>query len=291
MRNQSRTWDRRVVGRRRILGHIAGGAVLATGFSMGGCSTVQTTEGGAIGVDRKQRMSSLVSEADLDAGAKKAYLEVLTKEKAEGDLNADPRMTARVRAIAERLIPQTAAFRPDALKWQWEVNVIRSEELNAWCMPGGKIAFYSGIITKLNLTDDEIAAIMGHEIAHALREHARERASEQATTGLVIGVGAAILGAGQIGSDLTQMAYHSVFGLKHSRQHETEADRIGVELAARAGFDPRAAISLWEKMGKASGGGGGPEFLSTHPSAESRIADLRNYASRVMPLYEKAKLG
>jgi predicted Zn-dependent protease len=263
--------------------------LLAAGITVAGCSTVQTTEGGAIGIDRTQRMSSLVSEEELDAGAKKAYLEVLTKEKSEGDLNADPKMTARVRAIAQRLIPQTGAFRADAPKWQWEVNVIKSDELNAWCMPGGKIAFYSGIITKLSLTDDEIAAIMGHEIAHALREHARERASEQATTGLVIGVGAAILGAGQAGADLTQLAYHSVFGLKHSRLHETEADRIGVELAARAGYDPRAAISLWEKMGKASGGGGGPEFLSTHPSAETRIADLRNYSSRVMPLYEKAR--
>ena len=211
------------------------------------------------------------------------------REKAEGDLNADPKMTARVQAIAKRIIPQTGVFRADAPKWKWEVNVIESDELNAWCMPGGKIAFYSGIITKLNLTDDEIAAIMGHEIAHALREHARERASEQATTGLVIGVGSAILGAGQAGADLTQMAYHSVFGLKHSRLHETEADRIGVELAARAGYDPRAAITLWEKMGKASGGGGGPEFLSTHPSAETRIADLRDYSARVMPLYQKAK--
>ena len=266
-------------------------AVLMAAVMSAGCSTVQTTEGGTIGIDRKQRMSSLVSEEELDAGARKAYTEVLTKEKSEGDLNADAKMTTRVRAIAQRIIPQTGAFRADAPKWQWEVNVIQSEELNAWCMPGGKIAFYSGIITKLSLTDDEIAAIMGHEIAHALREHARERASEQATTGLVIGVGAAILGAGQAGADLTQMAYHSVFGLKHSRLHETEADRIGVELAARSGFDPRAAISLWEKMGKASGGGGGPEFLSTHPSAETRIADLRNYSSRVMPLYEKARRG
>jgi predicted Zn-dependent protease len=156
-------------------------------------------------------------------------------------------------------------------------------------MPGGKIAFYSGIITKLGLTDDEIAAIMGHEIAHALREHARERASEQATTGLVIGVGSALLGGGQAGTNLTQMAYHAVFGLKHSRLHETEADRIGVELAARAGYDPRAAITLWEKMGKASGGKGGPEFLSTHPTAETRMADLRDYSTRVMPLYERTR--
>ena len=275
-----------------VLRRTAAGWMLVAGLAAtlaAGCSTVRTTEGGTIGIDRKQRMSALVSEEELDAGAIKAYTEVITKEKAEGDLNADPKMTARVQAIAKRIIPQTGVFRADAPKWKWEVNVIESDELNAWCMPGGKIAFYSGIITKLNLTDDEIAAIMGHEIAHALREHARERASEQATTGLVIGVGSAILGAGQAGADLTQMAYHSVFGLKHSRLHETEADRIGVELAARAGYDPRAAITLWEKMGKASGGGGGPEFLSTHPSAETRIADLRDYSARVMPLYQKAK--
>lgn len=267
-------------------------AMLATAVTVGllaGCTTVETTAGGAIGIDRKQRMSALVSEEELQSGAVKAYAEVVTKEKAEGDLNADPQMTARVQAIARRIIPHTAVFRQDAPKWNWEVNVIQSDELNAWCMPGGKIAFYSGIITKLNLTDAEIAAIMGHEIAHALREHARERASEQATTGLVIGVGSAILGAGQAGSDLTQMAYHAVFGLKHSRLHETEADRIGVELAARAGYDPRAAITLWEKMGKASGGGGGPEFLSTHPSPETRTADLRDYSARVMPLYQSAR--
>jgi len=263
--------------------------VLAGALTATACSSVQTTQGGTIGVDRKQMMSPLVSEQELQAGAVKAYTEVLTKEKSEGDLNADPAMRARVQAIAERIIPQTAAFRPDAPQWKWEVNVIQSEELNAWCMPGGKIAFYSGIITKLNLTDDEIAAIMGHEIAHALREHARERASEQATTGIVIGVGSALLGGGQAGSDLTQMAYHAVFGLKHSRLHETEADRIGVELAARGGFDPRASITLWEKMGKASSGKGGPEFLSTHPSAETRTADLREYSNRVMPLYEKSR--
>ncbi len=268
------------------------GWLLAVGVAAGlaaGCSAVKTTEGGAIGIDRTQRMSALVSEEELQAGAVKAYAEVITKEKSEGDLNADPKMTARVQAIAKRIIPQTAVFRADAPKWKWEVNVIQSDELNAWCMPGGKIAFYSGIITKLNLTDDEIAAIMGHEIAHALREHARERASEQATTGLVIGVGSAILGGGQTGADLTQMAYHAAFGLRHSRLHETEADRIGVELAARAGYDPRAAITLWEKMGKASGGKGSPEFLSTHPSAETRTADLRDYSARVLPLYEKAR--
>jgi len=255
-----------------------------------GCSTVQTTQPGAVGVSRTQQMSALVSEKELQAGAIQAYAEVIGKEQKEGDLNANPAMTQRVRAIAARLIPQTGAFRKDAPGWKWEVNVIRSDELNAWCMPGGKIAFYSAIIDRLQLTDAEIAAIMGHEIAHALREHARERASEQATTGVVVGVGAAVLGVGDVAQQLTQLAYHSVFGLRHSREHETEADRIGVELAARGGFDPRAAVTLWEKMAKATGGGsGGPAFLSTHPSTESRITDLQKYAAITLPLYEAAR--
>lgn len=267
-------------------GVVVASAVLAC---LVACSTVKTTEPGAVGVSRTQRMSSLVSEAQLDAGARQAYTEVMTKEKQEGNLNVDAAMVQRVRAIATRLIPQTAVFRKDAPNWNWEVNVIQSDELNAWCMPGGKIAFYSGIITRLNLSDAEIAAIMGHEIAHALREHSRERASEQATTGVIVGVGAAILGVGDTGSQLTQLAYQSVFGMRHSRGHETEADRIGVELAARAGYDPRAAVSLWEKMAKATGGSSGPAFLSTHPSPESRIADLQKYAALTLPLYEAAR--
>ncbi len=263
----------------------AGAALLSASVLVAGCVAVQTTGQGHIGLNRTQRMSPLVSEADLNRSADAAYAQVLTKSKEEGALNVDPAMTQRVRAIANRMIPTVGAFRPDALKWNWQVNVIKSDELNAWCMPGGKIAFYSGIIERLQLTDDEIAAIMGHEIAHALREHARERASEQATAGLLIGVGAAAVGAGQAGSDLGSLAYQTTFGLKHSRLHETEADRIGVELSARAGYDPRAAITLWQKMTKASGGGNSLEFLSTHPSPSSRIKDLQDYSTRVMPLY------
>jgi predicted Zn-dependent protease len=254
-----------------------------------GCQSVQTTSAGAVGVDRKQSMSALVSEADLRRGSEQAYAQLMGQARQKGALNADAQLTQRVRAIAQRMIPTTAAFRPDAPAWKWEVNVLQSDQLNAWCMPGGKIAFYSGIITRLNLTDDEIAAIMGHEIAHALREHARERASEQQAAGLVIGVGAALLGVGSIGSDLGQMAYKVAVGMPNSRAHETEADRIGVELAARAGYDPRAAIVLWQKMAKASGGGGSPQFLSTHPSAETRQQDLAVYAERVMPLYQQAR--
>ena len=257
------------------------------------CSQVQTTKPGVIGVDREQTMSSLVSSEELERGAAAAYAQVLAAEQEKGNLNADAAMTRRVRAIAERIIPQVGAFRDDARRWDWAVNVIESEQLNAWAMPGGKIAFYSGIIEKLKLTDDEIAAIMGHEIAHALREHSRERASEQALTSVVFN-GAAIAGSILTGIDLsgasqaTQLVYNTTFGLKHSREHEIEADRIGVELAARAGYDPRAAIRVWQKMATATGGRGGPEFLSTHPSNESRIEDLRVYSEKVMPLYSAA---
>lgn len=254
-----------------------------------GCQSVQTTSAGAVGIDRKQNMSSMVSEADLRKGSEQAYTQLIGQARQKGVLNADAQMTQRVRGIAQRMIPVTGAFRSDAPSWKWEVNVLQSDELNAWCMPGGKIAFYSGIITKLQLTDDEIAAIMGHEIAHALREHARERASEQQAAGIVIGLGAVLLGAGQLGADLGQGAYKVAVGMPNSRAHETEADRIGVELAARAGYDPRAAVSLWQKMAKVSGGGGPPQWLSTHPSAGSRQQDLGTYAARVMPLYEQAK--
>jgi predicted Zn-dependent protease len=253
-----------------------------------GCQSVQTTSAGAVGVERKQAMSSLVSEADLRKGSEQAYAQVLGQARQQGALNTDAALVQRVRTIAQRIIPTTAAFRPDAPSWKWEVNVLQSDQLNAWCMPGGKIAFYSGIITRLNLTDDEIAAIMGHEIAHALREHARERASEQQAAGLLIGVGAALLGVGRAGADLGQMAYKVAVGMPNSRAHETEADRIGVELAARAGYDPRAAITLWQKMARGAGGGP-PQFLSTHPSAETRQRDLAVYAERVMPLYQAAR--
>jgi predicted Zn-dependent protease len=157
-------------------------------------------------------------------------------------------------------------------------------------MPGGKIAVYTGLIEKLNATDEELAAVMGHEIAHALREHGRERASQAQAQGILIGVIGAVAGLPQGTLDLTQMVVDLTFNLPNSREHETEADRIGVELAARAGFDPRGAISLWEKMGKV-GGGQPPQFLSTHPSHESRISDLRVYAAKVLPLYEAARPG
>jgi predicted Zn-dependent protease len=192
----------------------------------------------------------------------------------------------RVQAISRRLIAQTGTFRPDAAAWRWEVNVFQSDQVNAFCMAGGKIGIYSGLITKLNTTDDELAAVMGHEIAHALREHVREAVSREAGTQLVLGgLGAltGIEGLAKLGSVVTQVT----FDLPRSRDAETEADRIGVELAARAGYDPRAAISLWNKMGQVSGGGP-PKFLSTHPSPATRQEDLTKTSAQVLPLYQQA---
>jgi predicted Zn-dependent protease len=249
------------------------------------CATVETTESGVVGVDRRQSMSPLVSEEDINRGAQQAYAQVLEQARAKGVLNRDPAQTARVRTISQRLIAQTAVFRPDAQKWAWEVNVINVKEVNAWCMPGGKIAVYSGIIERLQLSDAELAAVIGHEIAHALREHGRERASRAVTQGLVLGVLGAAAGVPQGGVDLAQLALEVTLNLPNSRGQETEADRIGVELAARAGYDPRAAVTLWQKMDKAAAGGP-PEFLSTHPPSEARQQDLEVYAQKVMPLYQ-----
>ena len=218
-----------------------------------GCQTVQTTQGGVVGVDRKQSM--LVSSAQIDQAAVEEYQKVLAQARQQGKLNRNPQQVQRVRNVAQRLIPNTAAFRSDAPGWKWEVNVITDEQVNAWCMPGGKIVVYTGLIDKLNLTDDELAAIMGHEIAHALREHSREQVSQQMATGLAVNVAAAAFGLGELGSQLAGTLADVTFNLPRSRGAEVEADRIGVELAARSGFDPHGAVNVWEKMLKNTNGG------------------------------------
>ena len=259
---------------------------LAGTLALPACETVQTTQAGAVGVERKQAM--LVSSDQVNSAAVSAYRQTLQSASQKGSLNRDSAQVQRVRAITQRLIPATGAFRKDAPGWKWEVNVISSPEVNAWAMPGGKIAVYTGLIEKLRLTDDELAAIIGHEIAHALREHGRERASQQMAQGLAVGVIGAAVGLGGLGQDLAGLVADVTFGLPYSREFEREADRIGVELAARGGYDPRAAITLWQKMAQA-GGGGMPQFLSTHPSDQSRIQDLQVYTQRVMPLYQQAR--
>lgn len=260
-------------------------AVLGS-LSIGACQSVQTTQAGVVGVKREQRMA--ISAEALERSATKQYGQLMAEAQKKGMLNPDPAQFARVKAIADALIRQTPAFRTDAQGWNWEFNVLDSPEINAWCMPGGKIAVYTGLIDKLKLSDDELAAVIGHEIAHALREHSRERASEQAVAGIGISILATVAGVGQLGQKGMEYAYQGLLGLPNSRAHETEADRMGVELAARAGYDPRAAISLWKKMGEASGSEP-PKFMSTHPPRAERMQDLAVYSEKVMPLYQQAK--
>lgn len=270
---------------RALFQRLAWLGVLAGALTLAACAPVQTTQSGTIGVARPQYMSSLVSSAELDAQAAQQYQQMLAKARASKALDPSPSQTQRVKAIADRLIAQVGVFRQDARAWQWEVHVLGSDEVNAWCMPGGKIAVYTGLLNRLKPTDAELAAVLGHEIAHALREHARERVSQQMAASIGLSILAAITG-NQATADLGSALTDVMFTLPNSRANETEADRMGVELAARAGYDPRAAVTLWQKMGQL-GGGGAPEILSTHPSSESRIRDLESAAQVVLPLYQK----
>jgi predicted Zn-dependent protease len=257
--------------------------------AVGACET--TTTGGAVGVNRSQFM--LISSEQLNQLAAQSYSKLREEATAKGQLNANPNLTRRVRAIATRIEPQTKVFRADAPAWPWEVNVISSKELNAFCMPGGRIMFYSGLITQLDLTDDEIAIVMGHEIAHALREHSREQVSQALVAQAGIGVGSAIFGVPGA-ADAANQGYQALVATKFSRRDEDEADRIGLELAARAGYDPRAGITLWQKMENASKGDRPPEFLSTHPAEANRMQTIKSLLPTVMPLYQgavKARTG
>ncbi len=260
------------------------GVVLAGGL-LAGCQAVQTTGAGQVGVTRNQYMG--VSSAEVDAASAQSYRKMLQESERKKELNVDAAMLARVQGIAKRLVAQTAHFRPDAQGWRWETNVFHSDQVNAFCMAGGKIGIYSGLIEKLKITDDELAAVMGHEIAHALREHVREQVSMQQAA-RVPGLVLAIVTGSQVLADLGNMVTDVSLTLPRSREAESEADQIGVELAARAGYDPRAAISLWQKMNQL-GGGRPPEFLSTHPSPDSRQQDLARISAVVMPLYEQSR--
>ncbi len=252
-------------------------------FTLGFAACSSTTEEGTVGVDRQQLM--LVSSEQMQQVSIDAYEKMKAEAKAKGSLDRNAAQVQRVQGIANRLIPQTVVFREDARAWPWEVHVITSDEVNAFCMPGGKIMFYSGIIDKLKLTDGEIAAIMGHEMAHALREHGRERMSREVVKQYGIGL---LVDFGVVnpkyGSVVDTVAALTV-SLPHGRGQETEADEMGIELMARAGYPPQEAVSLWQKM--ASQGGGTLEILSTHPSDEKRISRLQELVPKVQPLYRK----
>ena len=259
--------------------------ITAAALLLAACQTVRTTAPGAIGVDRKQIM--LVSEEEVEQGAQQAYATEVGKAQQQGQLNVDPKQTERVRKISQRLIVQVTVFRPDAAKWAWEVNVQKTNDLNAYCMPGGKIMVYSGLIDQLQLNDAQLATVIGHEMAHALREHSREAVSRAYAEQLGLGALGAVAGLSSGSVQLAGLIGDVTFSLPRSRVQESEADRIGLELMARAGYDPHAALSLWKKMEQASQTGT-PAFLSTHPASSKRLADLAALLPRVLPLYQAA---
>lgn len=252
---------------------------------LGGCTT--TTSGGAVGGDRKQLL--LVSSQELEQMAAHSYDKLKTEAKAQGTLNQDRALLQRVKVIASRLEPQTRVFRPDAPGWNWEVNVITSDQVNAFCMPGGKIMIYTGLATQLNLSNDELAVVIGHEMSHALREHSREQVSQAIAAQTTIGIGASLLGLGQGSADIANVAYQALIATRFSRTDENEADRMGLELTARGGYDPRAGVTLWQKMINAKEGAQSPVFLSSHPADTSRIRTIQSLLPTVMPLYEAAR--
>ncbi|MBE2263846.1 MAG: M48 family metallopeptidase [Burkholderiaceae bacterium] len=244
-----------------------------------------------VDVGKPSEMRKLVPAETLENSARQEYVKVLADARANGRLAAasDPQLR-RLHRIANRLIPFANQWNRDITRWRWEVNLINSPEINAWCMPGGKIAFYSGILDKLRLTDDEVAMIMGHEMAHALREHARERLAKTQATGLGLSLAAQLLGWGQIG-DVAANLGTQLLTLKYSRDDETEADLVGLEIAARAGYNPQASVSLWQKMMAVKGAQGSASFLSTHPAGPERIQQLQANLPKVQGLYERAPKG
>lgn len=232
--------------------------------------------------------TKLVPAEQVEQSASKQYAQMLEEAQNKGALVAkNHAQVLRLRAIARKIIPYSYEWNPRARDWKWEVNLIASDQINAFCMPGGKIAFYTGLVDKLKLTDDEVAMVMGHEIAHALREHARERMGKNAATGMGANLLSQVLGLGQIGQTVTSYGAQ-LLTLKFGREDESEADLVGMELSARAGYDPRAGVSLWRKMSEANRSAP-PQWLSTHPSGKTRITDIEANLPKVLPLYDRSK--
>ena len=242
-----------------------------------------------VNVGEASTLRKLVPAETLERSAFQQYGQVIAEARAKGALAPDhhPQLQ-RLRAMARKIIPFAGQWNPRARAWQWEVHLIGSKQVNAWCMPGGKIAFYTGILDQLKLSDDEAAMVMGHEMAHALREHARERLAKTQATGIGLKLGAQLLGLGDLGNAAANLGTQ-LLSLKYSRDDETEADLVGLELAARAAYAPQAGVSLWQKMMALKGGKDGPGFLSTHPTGPDRIRQLQANVPKVQALYEQAR--
>ena len=258
--------------------------MLAAGATAAGSALAQVDVGSSSGLRK------LVPAETLETSARQQYTQVLAEARAKGALAPDghPQLQ-RLQTIAQKLIPHTAQWNPRSRDWKWQINLIGSKQINAWCMPGGKIAFYTGILDQLKLSDDEVAMIMGHEMAHALREHARERLAKSQATSIGLSIASQLLGLGSLG-DVAANLGTQLLTLKYSRDDETESDLVGLEIAARGGYKPEASVSLWQKMQSASSNGS-PSFLSTHPSGANRIQELEANLPKVQTLYEQALKG
>lgn len=256
--------------------------LLAAGAAAAAPALSQVEVGSSSGIRK------LVPAETLENAARQQYSQVLAEARAKGALAPDDHpQLQRLHAVARRLIPHTAQWNARSREWKWQVSLILDKQVNAWCMPGGKIAFYTGILEQLRLNDDEVAMIMGHEMAHALREHARERLAKTQATGIGLSIASQLLGLGSLGDAAANLGTQ-LLSLKYSRDDETESDLVGLEIAARGGYRPEASVTLWQKMQSASGGGG-PNFLSTHPSGSNRIQELQANLPKVQHLYEQAR--
>ena len=246
----------------------------------------ETREG--VNVGENSRIAKLVPAEKLERMATEQYGQMMRAAASKNALlPPDHPQVQRVRRISAQIIGQSQRFNARAAQWKWEVNVVNDPQINAFCMPGGKIGIYTGILEKLKLTDDELAMVIGHEVAHALREHARERAAKGTLTEVGAGLVTSILGLGDLGR-MAVGAGAQLVTLGFSRGNETDADVVGLDVAARAGYDPRAAIRVWEKMGAASKGAP-PQWMSTHPASTTRISEIRKHLDETLPLYARAK--
>jgi predicted Zn-dependent protease len=265
--------------RRLFSGLLASAALAPSAFAQ---------DGVAQDVGKTSRLAKLVPADQVEAAAAQQYTQMMREAAQKNALAPESHpQVQRLRYIANRIVPHALPWNPRAQQWRWEVNLLGDKSLNAFCMPGGKIAFFFGILDKLQLNDDEVAAIMGHEVAHALREHARERMGKTAATRIGASVLSAFLGLGGTGDALLNMG-GQLLTLRFSREDESEADIVGMELAARAGYDPQAGVTLWQKMMSANKGAP-PQFLSTHPAGATRIKDIEGKLPKVQPIYQRAQ--
>jgi Zn-dependent protease with chaperone function len=259
-------------------------------FVLAGASVAALPALAQVDVGKSSTLRKLVPAEELEGAAQQQYAQMMSEAQTQKALlPASHPQVQRLRRMARRMVPFATAWNDRAAQWQWEVNLIRSPQVNAFCMPGGKIAFYTGILDQLKLNDDEAAMVMGHEMAHALREHARERMAKSGATNLGLRLGAQLLGLGELGDAAAGLGTQ-LLSLKFSREDESEADLVGLDLAARSAYKPQASVSLWQKMTAASGGAG-PGFLSTHPSGPNRIRELQANVPKVQRLYEAARRG